>query len=218
MVFFPSPTVTVIGVPRWTRQAGHCDFRLSWSTPSFTGSLSDEGVLPTDELLCKSRRDHDKRFNRAGRSPTPTPGLQRPQEVQEMLLVGGRQRLEEADYRVRLRALALVRENRGIEVSRTAIVKEEQSLAEAPERCRAEFVPRGQSLRDAIGEPAPHVVKKQIGKQIHRLLRQRLDIGPGRFQRLAYGTAQQPRLANTWWPRCSRRRGVGGLRRVPAGA
>jgi hypothetical protein len=55
-----------------------------------------------------------------------------------MLLVEDRQSLEESDHRIGLRAGALVREDRGLEIGSATVVKEEQPLTQAPERGRAE--------------------------------------------------------------------------------
>ena len=54
----------------------------------------------------------------------------------------------------------------------TAVVEEEDALADAPERLGAEFVGAGSALRDVIREPRAHVMHEQIGIQRGILIRE----------------------------------------------
>ena len=72
--------------------------------------------------------------------------------------------LEVVDDAVSFGALAGVFLNGVQEIRGAAIVKEENALAEAPQRRRAEFVWSGVALRDAVREIRAHVVDQQIRK------------------------------------------------------
>ena len=52
------------------------------------------------------------------------------------------------------------------QVGSSAIVHEEDSLAQSPERRGAELVASGSSLADIVRETRPHVVQDQVGKEV----------------------------------------------------
>src|SRR5437763_974406 len=53
------------------------------------------------------------------------------------------------------------------QVAAAAIVQEENSLPDAPERRAAELIGTGIALDDVIRKPWPHVVYKQVREQVH---------------------------------------------------
>ena len=89
--------------------------------------------------------------------------LQRAKEVQEVLLLRRTQRMKSFDYLLRLRRHAATQQaaeeaavcgvcaNRVQQIGSATVVKEKQTLPQAPERRRAELVSTGCALRDSIG-------------------------------------------------------------------
>src|SRR5438552_10465628 len=70
-----------------------------------------------------------------------------------------------------------MRQDRGHQVRGPAIVQEEDSLPEAPQR-RSPKLPRARlSLADAVGQANTHVMDQKIGKEIHWLVAQGRDRG-----------------------------------------
>src|SRR5450631_222346 len=60
--------------------------------------------------------------------------LERAEEVQDVLLVGGRQQVEVADHRIRFRSGAGMSGDDGKQILGAAVMQEEDALADAPER------------------------------------------------------------------------------------
>src|SRR5271167_1704780 len=91
--------------------------------------------------------------------------LQRAQEVQQVLLVGGGEMVVVVDYPVSFRlrilvvALAGVRVDRLYQVGSAAVVHEKDSLPQSPKRRGAEFVAVGDPLTDVVGQVRTHVVQ-----------------------------------------------------------
>src|SRR5690348_17015846 len=81
-------------------------------------------------------------------------GSERAQEVDQVLLVPWRQRVEVPDHAVRLGAVAAMRLDGGDDVAGAAVVQEEDPLSHAPERRAAEFLAIRIALADAVGERA----------------------------------------------------------------
>ena len=50
----------------------------------------------------------------------------------------------------------------------TTIMQEEESLAESPQRCGAEHVRTGCTLRDTIGQSGAHVMQAKIRKGLKK--------------------------------------------------
>src|SRR5947209_10765366 len=94
-------------------------------------------------------------------------GLQRAQEVQQILLAALRQRVESLDDPVGLRRpeLSIPRAPVGADgrdqVRRAPVVQEEDALAEPPEWRRPELVTRRPTLAHLVGQPRPQVVQEQ---------------------------------------------------------
>src|SRR5207245_2262415 len=84
--------------------------------------------------------------------------------------------VEPVDDSVRLRraelevAGAAVSPDRLQEVIRAAVVKEEDPLAETPERGGPELVATGRALQAVVGAPGPHAVNRQLREQVHGLV------------------------------------------------
>lgn len=94
--------------------------------------------------------------------------LQRPQIIQQILLVLIRQLVEETDYLIGLGAMASVVFNRSQEPAirrRSAtIVQEEDSLPYSPQGSGTKLITRGGTLRNIISQARPHMMEQQIRK------------------------------------------------------
>lgn len=89
------------------------------------------------------------------------------QEVEKiLLLLRSELPVEVVDDGVRFRALAGVLLDGVEQIAGTAIVQEENTLAEAPERRRAELIGAGCALRNTIRKIRTHVMDEQVGKEI----------------------------------------------------
>ena len=92
---------------------------------------------------------------------------QRAQEIQKILLRLGRQTIVVVDYAIGFRALAGVLLNRVNQSSvgrpGTAIVQEEDALANSPKRSGAKFIRARCALRNIIRETGAHMMHHQIG-------------------------------------------------------
>src|SRR5262249_8842504 len=99
------------------------------------------GSLVRDVFKCQARRG-------ACASGGST-GLQRTKEVQQILFLQFAQVEEVADDRVGFRAEAHMRADRRDQIRRTSVVKEEDALAQAPQRRAAELTRAGLALADA---------------------------------------------------------------------
>ena len=58
------------------------------------------------------------------------------------------------------------------QIGSAAVVKEKQTLSQAPEWCRAELVPTGGALCDSIGKVRTHVMHSKVGEEIRGLVAQ----------------------------------------------
>ena len=91
------------------------------------------------------------------------------------------QRIEQVDGDVRFRRLVHLVLRTAVfvdgvdEIGRAAIVQEEDSLAEPPERRAPELVTARLTLADIVRQPRPHVVEQQIGEQVDPLVGERGD-------------------------------------------
>jgi hypothetical protein len=99
--------------------------------------------------------------------------LERPQEIDEVLLLLHAQPIEMLDYSICLAAAALVSSDGFAQIGRPPIMQEEDSLSDAPQRRGSELVGAGATLRDTVGEPCSHVVNEQVRKKIRRLVGKR---------------------------------------------
>src|SRR5205814_3564361 len=95
------------------------------------------------------------------RGPFPPTTAERAQEVEDVLLLRGREQVvEPRDHRVRLGAGARVLldrpEDSAVGRSGATVVQEEDPLACAPEWSATEFLRPRIALRDAIGEARSH--------------------------------------------------------------
>src|SRR5450631_4912797 len=76
-------------------------------------------------------------------APRGHPKSQRAQEIEDVLLVGRRQQVEVANYRVGFRTGARMSRDGGEEVVGAAVMQEEDTLAEPPQRRRSELAAAG---------------------------------------------------------------------------
>src|SRR5712692_5271652 len=92
-----------------------------------------------------------------GRVPTGT-GLQRSQEVEDILLLLSRERIEGCDRPISFRARTGVCQDRLQQIRSPSVMQEEDPLSQSPKRTAAEFIgPRG-ALNDIVGQPRSHVM------------------------------------------------------------
>src|SRR2546425_1132098 len=116
-------------------------------------------------------------------------GLQRAEEVQEVLLLLLAESVEVVDDGIGLgrrepqTGPALVRLDRLEQVGGAAVVEEEDALPQTPQRRRPELVRTGPPLDDVIREPRPHVVQQQVRKEVDLLVPQCCDGGVARGER-----------------------------------
>ena len=96
--------------------------------------------------------------------------LLRSQEVENVLLLRRRQRLEVFNHFVGFRSAALMVQNRREYVARPPIMQEENPLPHAPQRCRAELIPARSPLRNVIRQAIPHVMDFKVAECIDGLL------------------------------------------------
>ena len=84
--------------------------------------------------------------------------LERPQEIDEFLLLLSSQLIEMFDDLVCFAAVALVISDGLHQIGCPSVMEKEDALSDAPERSGAELVGAGATLRDAVGESCAHVV------------------------------------------------------------
>jgi len=96
--------------------------------------------------------------------------LQRPQKVQQILLLLLGQMVVVVDHAIGFRAGAGVLRDGLYQVLRAAVVQEEDALAQSPQWCGAEFIRSGAPLNDVVRQSRTHVMYGEIGEEI------RLDI------------------------------------------
>ena|ERR1700687_3420982 len=101
------------------------------------------------------------------------PPLERPQEIDDLLLLLRSQPIEMFDHLICFAATALVIADGFHQVGRASIMEEEDALSDAPERSGPELVGPGATLRDAVGEAYAHVVDDKVGVKIRGLIRKR---------------------------------------------
>src|SRR5262245_17949122 len=99
--------------------------------------------------------------------------LERPQEINDVLLLLSSQPNETFDDLICLAAIDLVISNGFHQVSRPSIMEEEDALSDAPERSGSELVGAGTTLRDSVGEAFAHVVDEKVRVKIRRLIGKR---------------------------------------------
>ena len=104
---------------------------------------------------------------------------ERPQKIQDILPLASLQPIETIDDFIRLTTCALVVLDSLHKITRPAVMQEENTLPDTPERRRSELIRPGAALRDAIRKPSTHVVNENVGEQIYSLIRKR-GTGAGR--------------------------------------
>src|SRR5271157_4870817 len=99
--------------------------------------------------------------------------LERPQEIDDLLLLLSAQPIEMLDDLIGLAALALVISDSVYQVGRPSVVKEEDTLSDAPQGSGSELVGAGAALRDAIGQAFAHMMHDKVREEIRRLIGKR---------------------------------------------
>src|SRR5271167_4978232 len=72
-----------------------------------------------------------------------------------------------------LTATAPVSSDGVYQIGRPSVMKEEDTLSDAPKGSSSELVGAGAALRDAVGEAFAHVVDEQVREKIRRLMGKR---------------------------------------------
>src|SRR5229473_3659702 len=142
--------------------------------------VSHSQKRPGEAHSCLARTNRDK-------------GLQRAQEVQDVLPLAGSQQLVEDQLGLRrFRAVALVGFDGGQQVSGAAIVQEKDALTQTPQRSRAELIAAGIALGNVVSQTDTHVmdfyVGEQVGSSVAQTKRQLRGLGGERW-RMAKGAA-----------------------------
>src|SRR5271169_4529486 len=99
--------------------------------------------------------------------------LERPQEVDDLLLLLRAQFIEMFNDLTCLAAAALVSFDGVYQVGRPSVMQEEDTLSGAPQGSGSELVGAGAALGDAVGEAFAHVVDEKVREKIRRLIGQR---------------------------------------------
>src|SRR5271169_1033126 len=99
--------------------------------------------------------------------------LERPQEVDDLLLLLRAQFIEMFNDLTCLAAAALVSFDGVYQVGRPSVMQEEDTLSGAPQGSGSELVGAGAALRDAVGEAFAHVVDEKVREKIRRLMGKR---------------------------------------------
>ena len=99
--------------------------------------------------------------------------LERPQEINDFLLLLSSQTNEKLDDLICLAAIALVISDSFHQAGRPSIMEEEDALSAAPEGSGSELVGAGATLRDSVGETVAHVVDEKVRVKIHCLIGKR---------------------------------------------
>src|SRR5579859_1847751 len=120
------------------------------------------------ELDAVSKKWRDTFVSRRSETVIHPKELQRTQEIQNILLLAGAQVVKVVFHGGSFAAVAVVGFNRGQKARAAAIVQEEHTLSQSPQRRRPELVSTRVALRDVVGQHRAHVVELQIGKRVHR--------------------------------------------------
>ena len=99
--------------------------------------------------------------------------LERSQKIQQILLILRPQPEGPSHDSVRLRARAPVFSDRLNQIPGTTVMKEEQSLSQAPEGSAPKFSPFRLSLAYSIGETRTHVMDRKVRVQVDVLVVER---------------------------------------------
>ena len=96
--------------------------------------------------------------------------LERPQEIDDLLLLLSAQLVEAFDDPIRLAATAPVISDGVYQVGGSSVMEEEDTLSNAPEGSCPELVGSGAALRDAVGKAFTHVVDEKVREETCRLI------------------------------------------------
>src|SRR3984893_8207329 len=107
---------------------------------------------------------------RPSRSP---PKLERPQEVDDILLLLSGQPIETVDDLICLAILAPVGFDSLNEIACTSVMEEKNALPDAPERSCSKLIGTCATLRDAVRKISTHVVDEDVGEEIHGFVGER---------------------------------------------
>ena len=99
--------------------------------------------------------------------------LERPQEIDDFLLLLSAQLVEMFDDLICLAAMALVSPDGVNQVGRSPIMEEEDALPDAPQGSGSELIGAGTALCDAVGQALAHVVDEKVRIKVRRLIGKR---------------------------------------------
>jgi len=136
---------------------------------------------PHAHIVARMRVETPKRATRV-----PAAQLERPEEAQQRLAVGGAETLETAPGHFRL---ACVTADRVFGRGRRTVVQQRPAEAQAPERRSANLVGLGRGLANAVA--GSHVVEEEIREERYgTMMELRVGAGTGRQRRhVARGAA-----------------------------
>ena len=93
---------------------------------------------------------------------------ERAQIVYERLLIVARQQVVVVDDGIGFRSTAGVLLDCFVQILGPAIMKEKDTLADAPQRSRPEFVAIGAALRHTVRQSSPHFVHSKVAERLDR--------------------------------------------------
>src|SRR5579871_833906 len=96
--------------------------------------------------------------------------LQRTQEVQEILLIVGADQVIQINGDVGLRSVAAMSMNGANQIAGAAVMEEEETLSNTPQRSGAELASIRISLRHAILQACSHIMYGDIGEGVECLI------------------------------------------------
>jgi hypothetical protein len=102
--------------------------------------------------------------------PSTTLSLKRAQEVHQGLLISRTQLFEVLDHLIGFRPRTRVLRDSCRQVVGTAVVQEEQALADTPQRRGPELLAIGIALGDVVSEPRAHSVHGIVAERLERLV------------------------------------------------
>src|SRR5260370_7420440 len=113
------------------------------TTPRIQGSSQNREEIPVD---CPSAR------------LPRTSGLQRAQEINQVLLIPGAQIEEIVHHAIRLAALTGMEPDPLNQVPAPSLVQKESALTDTPQRCRTEFVQSRRALGNPVRQSRAHMM------------------------------------------------------------
>ncbi len=103
-------------------------------------------------------------------TPQPETMLERPQEVDDVLLILAGQPMKALDHPVGFASGALMVLDSLHQIAGAAVVKKEDPLSDTPERGGSELVGSCATLCNSVRETSSHVMDEEVGPEVGRLV------------------------------------------------